>query len=165
MFALNIKPLLLILFLTSLSLTLWGQKFLAFDSKTRVKRWKFYENDFISFELKNKQVFSGNITTLKDSSFWINDKEFMLSQIKNIKLRNHRYGLSILTKISTLAGVGYLTIDTGNRLINSNQPVIYEGSLLAGSIFISTAFIAKIFNRKTLRVKELRQIKIIDLSI
>lgn len=142
-----------------------AQKFLAVDSRVSTKRWKFYEGDFIQLKMSDNQKVSGYIVALGDSSLTIGKKEVELKKVLSIHLRGHRYGLGILTTVTGMAGIGYFGIDTFNRLINNNQPLVYEGTMLSSGILLSVALISDLFNRKTIKIKESRQIKVLDLSI
>lgn len=142
-----------------------AQKFIALDSRVSAKRWKFFEGDFISYKLKDNQKTGGYITQLNDSSFFIGKKEVLLNEIKSIHFRGHRYGLGIITTFTTVAGVGYFGIDTFNRLINSNDPIVFEGTIIASGVMLSVALISDLLNRKTVKVKDSKQIKVLDLSI
>lgn len=144
---------------------IFAQKFLAIDSRVSSKRWKFSEGDIIMLKLENKELLVGQITQLNDSSFYLGSKLLPLKNIKSIQLRGHRYGLNLLTKVSLLAGLGYFSIDTFNRLINSDDPLVYEGTIITGASFLGVALISDLLNRKTIRIKEKSQIKILDLSI
>lgn len=154
-----------LLVLLLISEEMMAQKFLAVDSRTSIKRWKYSEGDLIMLKLNDQSKIGGQISLLKDSSFMIGKKEIRLSDIKSIHLRGHRYGLGIITNVCLIAGAGYFSLDTFNRLINSDDPLVYEGTIVTSGMLFSVAIISDLLNRKRIRIKDSKQIKVLDISV
>jgi hypothetical protein len=105
-----------------------------------VKNFKFYEGDDIHVRVKNYPPASsikGTLTGIRDSSIIIDDA--YLIPLKDITaVYKDRFWLGLAVPVLFVAGVGYVTLEAFNRLINNDSPVvttetaIISGSLVAG---------------------------------
>ncbi len=143
----------------------FGQKFLALDKRGKIKRIKFYTGSYISFKTKDNLEYEGKIGFLKDSSFILNNQEIMLSKIKSIYIEDNHSGLSLLSDITYVAGLGYFLIDTTNGLINDENPVVLEETARVSAIFLSISLGSRLFASRTFKINNKHPVKILDLSI
>lgn len=148
-----------------ISFSSYGQKFLAIDKGGRVKRIKFFESDFIHLKTNSDSIVSGQITRLKDTSFVVERTEVSLSSIKYVSFSDKNYGLKLISTLAFTAGIGYFTLDSGNRLINNDQPIVHNNAVKVGSIFMGVAFLSKVLSARKFRIGARHPIKIIDISI
>lgn len=138
---------------------------LIIDKPGRVKRIRFYEGDLIHLKLKSKELVFGEITTLKDSSFFVGLKNIKLSDVYSIQNSKGNYGLRVLSKIMLPAGLMYLGIDSFNRLINEEGPIFREETLILSSSFLGVFFISNAISNRQLKINKKRSIRILDINI
>ena len=147
------------------SIPAFSQKFLALDKGGKSKRIKFFNGDYIHLTTNEKESVFGQIDLLKDSSLIIASREIYIQDIKSIHLKDRYYGLSLISNLSWVAGLGYFALDSGNRLINKENPIIQEGTIKTGVIFLGVSLLSKSITNRTFRIKNRHRLKIIDISI
>lgn len=150
------------LFLVSTGL--FSQRFLLVENQHSFKNHKIYPGDEISFRIPDEKVkIRDLVVDLKDSSIVFEMMgEVQLKEITAIYLDN--YLVKLLQPLTLLAGSLYFGIDSFNRLINNDSPVI-----LAETFYISAGILAFSFALTPLRQRKLNtsgkwQLRVIDLN-
>jgi hypothetical protein len=113
-----------------------AQQFILVENPRSLKNYKYYYGDIIRLKLADEdRIIEGAITCLSDSMICLGDwEEVMLDDIRVI-YRN-RFGIFLSRGILLVAGIGYVTVDSFNRLINNDAPVI-----LAETVYISAGLL------------------------
>lgn len=159
------RLLLLLIFSIYLSTSLFSQKILAFDKSGKVKRVKYYEHEFIRLKLLNGAKIQGEISIIKENSFVIDLKEVMLDSVAKVYNTQRYYGLNIVGKVMLIAGVGYFPLDTFNRLINNDDPLVSGNSAEISAMFLGIGLLCESIVNRGYKISEKRPLKIIDLTI
>ena len=153
------------LFLLCLSTNVYSQKILAFDKSGKVKRIKYYEGEFIKLKTVDGFVYEGVITQINDSSFFIDSKSFQLSSVKKVYNTQKLYGFRILGGVFITAGAVYFPLDSFNKLINNDDPLLSTESAAISEAFLGTGFICAAIANRGYKISSKRPLKIIDLTI
>jgi len=150
-----------------LSLCIEGnaQRIVAFDKKGKVKRVKYYEGELIKLKLLSKEVLVGSITQVTDTNFRIELREVELDSVKIVYNTQKLFGFKLLGKVLITAGTLYLSVDSFNRLINNEGPIVSESTIKAGSLLIGGGVISTLIARRPYRISKKRPLKIIDLTL
>lgn len=159
------KFLFFFVFFFNFSTIIYSQKIVAFDKRGKVKRVKYYEGEFIRLKTSNKKVVEGVITQIRSASFLINNQEVMLDSVVKVYNTQKLYGINLMGSFFIVAGSGYFPLDTFNRIINNDDPLVSEESALVSASFLSAGFICKAIAHKGYKISEKRPLKIIDLTI
>jgi hypothetical protein len=154
-----------VLILLLFSLQLKSQKILALDKPGKVKRIRYYEGDVISLKTDSGIWVRGEINRLLDSSLFIDNQQIHLSDIKSVQKTQKGFGWRLLAKVCINAASGYFLIDTSNRLINGDQPMVHEGTIKASGIMYGVFFISSTIGNRKYRINKNRTLKIIDISL
>ena len=154
----------LLLYVT-LSTSAFSQKIVAFDKSGKVKRIRYFEGEYISVKTIGKQRVSGIITQIKDSSFFVENKEFPLESIAVVYNTQTGLGFQLIRNIFIIPAVGYMPLITINGLINSDSPIVKQNQFYHGGGFIAIAFISNYLANRPFRISIKRPLKIIDISI
>jgi hypothetical protein len=131
-----------------------AQKFLLIENQHSLKNHKFYQGEGITFRFasEEKKVFD-LILDMTDSTIVFESMgEVRLNEITAIYMDN--YVVKILQPLTLLAGAAYFGLDSFNRLINNDSPVI-----LAETAIISAGLIGFSFALTPLRQRKLNTSK------
>ena len=103
---------------------LFAQKIFLVENVQSLKNFKYYQGDWIMFKLSDGQArVSDNIFDLTDTTVIFEGLgEVNISNISCIYREN--WLIVTLSGLSLLGGVAYFGIDSFNRLINQEYPVI-----------------------------------------
>jgi hypothetical protein len=120
----------------SLPWILSGQNIFVLEKANKKRNIKYYAGSQISLETGIDKKFSGRITQITDSSLIINNQnEIMITDIS--KIYRKRWGFGLLQRVSIIGGILYLSISSLNRVINNEDPVIPEETLIiSGSMIL-----------------------------
>ncbi len=141
-----------------------AQKIFAIDKSGRIKRVQYYEGNEIELITKDGLAHNGIIASIKDSSLFINNNEIKLDSIKCV-VRSSRYWLDLFGGTLALAGVGYLSLDSGNRLINDEKPYFHEKAIGPSLYLVGLGGVFSFLSKRKIKIKDRSQVKIIDLRI
>ena len=153
----NFKTTILPFFCTILTLILLSiptnsnaQRSLGLDKNGKVKRLHFYEGQSIRIKLVDKEKVAGNIDAIYDSSFVIEGRKILLSEVEMVYSK--RGPLRFIGGAFMVAGAFYFTIDAVNNLFNySARGYVFSDSVwLPSAIAVGTGAILYYFSiRKT----------------
>jgi hypothetical protein len=155
--------LMLIWALLVLGLAAQAQQFLLVENVKNLKNFKYYPGEDIRLKAKpDSRIIEGVITRISDSSIFIGDwEEVYFSEV--ITIYRTRISINWLQGALLLGGVAYFSIDSFNRLINNQAPVV-----LAETAYISTGMVAAGFAVTPLRYKRMKsekwELRLIDFN-
>lgn len=157
------------LFLVSLGLLFYSelcaQKFIAIDKGGRNKRIRFYTGEYMSLKTKDGEFHKGNIIQIDSIDFVLGMEKIKLNEIEVVYKKTSRYGLSLLSNVTLIAGLGFFAIDSGNRLINSENPIVRRETIKLSSGLLGVSVLSSLLTKKKYKIGERHPIKIIDLNI
>lgn len=142
-----------------------AQRILAFDKRGKVKRVRYFEGNFIKLKLLDKSKISGTITQIGDSTFKIEGKRILLDSVKTVFNTQKLYGFNLLGRIMITAGTAYLGVDSFNRLINNEDPIVHESTIEAAGLLLGGGVVSLLISRRPYRISKRRPLKIIDITI
>jgi hypothetical protein len=154
----------LLLALLAAPCLLRGQTYFVVQKTGRVKNFKYKPGNTIIFQVKGELNFrTASISRLYDSTIVLdNGSKISLQDIT--KVRKPRTMLKILSTFSFGLGVGYLSIDVVNNLINGIGPVFNQETLLISGILVGSALIMRQFSDRTLTMGPQWRLIIVDLQ-
>ncbi|MBL4710615.1 MAG: hypothetical protein JKY48_19485 [Flavobacteriales bacterium] len=126
---------------------------------------KYYEGEFIRLKMLNGGLVEGEISIIKDKSFVVGLKEIKLDSVAKVYNTQLYYGFNLLGKVTLIAGIAYFPLDTFNRLINNDDPLVSEASAEISGVFLGVGLLCASIVNKGYRISEKRPLKIIDLTI
>jgi hypothetical protein len=134
-----------------LGLAVEAQQFLLVENVRNLKNFKYYTGDDIRVRAKpDNRIVEGVITGISDSSIYIGDwDEVYFSEV--ITIYRTRISVNWLQGALLLGGAAYFSIDSFNRLINNQAPVV-----LAETAYISAGMVAAGFAVTPLRHKRMK---------
>lgn len=142
-----------------------AQKILVFDKGGKEKRVRYYEGDLISFKKMDGTPISSPITLMRDSFILVLGEKVLLSDIKSIKKTHKHDGFRLFSGVFYTASAAFFSIDSFNRIINSENPVVRRGNIRTSSILFGTATIMSIIANRSYRMNDKRNLRILDISI
>jgi hypothetical protein len=131
-----------------------AQQFLLVENVRNLRNYKYYPGEDIRIRTKqDNRIVEGVITGISDSSIYIGDwEEVYFSDVQTIY--RTRIPVKWLQGLLVLGGAAYFSIDSFNRLINNQSPVV-----LAETAYISAGMVAAGFAVTPLRYKRMKSEK------
>jgi hypothetical protein len=157
--------LLLILLIFSVSYSVVAQNILIVERPGTIKNYKYYTGDEIKLKtISTDAIISGTIIVISDSSLIINHHhEIMVDDITTI-YRN-KWGFRFLQYISLIGGMFYLGINTLNGVINSDDPIVPEETLIISGSMIGFGIVLTPLTTRRYKIdKEKWRIVILDFT-
>jgi len=108
----------------------FGQKILVFENVYNMKNYKYRLGQSIGIKIdgRDKKI-TDEIVDLTDSSMILNfNGEVHFADISAVY--RERYWIDLLSGFSMVAGVFYFSVDSFNRMINSEWPIVDEQTLI-----------------------------------
>ena len=134
---------------------LFAQKIFLVENVQSLKNFKYYQGDWIMFKLSDGQArVSDNIFDLTDTTVIFEGLgEVNISNISCIYREN--WLIVTLSGLSLLGGVAYFGIDSFNRLINQEYPVIQTETMWisGGMVAFGLALIPFMYRKITISEK------------
>ena len=158
------KRLLFIAILFLASAGLYSQRFLLVENQRSFKNHKIYPGDEITFRIPDEKVkIHDLVIDLNDSSIVFEMMgEVQFKEITAIYLDN--YLVKLLQPFSLLAGSLYFGIDSFNRLINNDSPVILAETFYISAGIVAFSFALTPFRQRKLNTAGKWQLRVIDLN-
>jgi hypothetical protein len=157
--------LLLVLLIFFVSYSVEAQNILIVERPGTIKNYKYYTGDEIKLKtISTDATISGMIIDISDSSLIINHQyEIMISDI-TIIYRN-KWGFRFLQYISLIGGLFYLGINTLNGVINSDDPIVPEETLIISGSMIGFGIVLTPLTTRRYKIdKEKWRIVILDFT-
>lgn len=142
----------------------WAQKVIIIDKMgIKHKRSRYFEGDMMSVKVKNdKTVYTGEVHSISDTSFFLNENKVFIDSMTAVVKYSKAAKASSLTSFAVAAVTG--TIAVLDNTLNKND-INPENSGYAVPLFFTGLGAALMpFWKQTLRIKENRIVKIIDLT-
>ncbi|HNQ83625.1 MAG TPA: hypothetical protein PLW31_01495 [Bacteroidales bacterium] len=141
-----------------------GQVFLLVENDKTLKNFKYYPGDVLSFSLGPSQGrITDQITGMTDSTLIFEyTGEVGIDRLVTIYRSN--WLMMTLSSLSMLAGAGYIGLDSFNRLINREYPVIDAGTALVSAALIGGSFALMPFHDRRLKCHTRWKLKVLDQS-
>lgn len=143
-------------------LSSYGQKVLVIENENNFRNIKYFEGDKIMLKLKaTNENISDYIFDMTDTSLILENRgEIRVSAIKAVVREN--WFLRILSSFSLVAGVGYLGIDSFNRLINSEWPMVDSQTLMISTGIVVFGAVLLPFRYRYIHLGEKWKYKVLD---
>ena len=132
------------------------------------KSVRFVKGDNIGVKITgDNKIYKGIITQIKDSSFRLiekgrDEKEIFIPDVEIVVDYERFWGLGLLSRVAITAGTGFFLLDTFNRTINGDSPIVEDRTAKAGLMISSFGIVLIPISRKYHRIGEKRTIKILD---
>ena len=129
-----------------------AQTSLAVDKKGKVKRIHFYRGDIITIKIKEeKNNLTGFIEMIEDSAVIIEGRKINVNQIEYIINPQGPFIWRLLSQLGIKGAIIYFTLDTGNRVINNEKPIVDEKTLKVTLPFLVVGVVATLIKNKKYR--------------
>jgi hypothetical protein len=142
-----------------------AQRILLVEKPGTFRNYKYFVGDdiivkTIPYETKH----DGVLHEITDTSILINfDNEIMLEDISMVMRR--RWGWSLLSKVTRIAGAGYFALDVTNRLINGQGPVVQESTLYVSAGLVAFSYALVPIHHKRMRKGAKWRLKVLNMSM
>ncbi len=145
--------------------TMDAQRVLLVEKPGKFKNFKYFVGDDITLKtLPYSEKQSGTIHEITDTSILINfDNEIMIDDIDMILKR--RWGISLLAKITRIAGAGYFVLDVVNRTINNDSPIVTQNTALISAGMVAFSYALLPLQNRRMKKGEKWRIKILNMSM
>lgn len=154
----------LLIFLVVLALgnKSFSQKILIIENRKTLKNIKYVQGSEIRLELGFEDVrVWDQIDDMTDSSLILsNYKEIGFTEIRYVV--RDRWFIRILSNFSMIGGAAYFGIDSFNRLINSEWPMVDSQTLAISSGLVASGFVLLPFRYKKIHIGEKWKLRVID---
>jgi hypothetical protein len=156
------KTLLIFLAGIAFAFASYSQKILILENMKTLKNIKYYQGSDIKFSLKTVDLrISDQILDMTDTSLILaNYGELKFSEIGSII--REQWFINVLSGFSMLAGVAYFGIDSFNRLINEEWPMVDSQTLAISTGLVAFGFMLIPFRYKKIHIGEPWKLRVID---
>jgi len=148
-----------------LATSVFSQKILVAENSHTLKNFKYYQDDKIILKVDNiEKRINDEVSELTDSSVVLNVMgEFELDRITSIYKEN--WLVQTTRGLCLLGGVAYFGIDSFNRLINNDSPVILAETVIISASMVGLSFaLTPLKYRKAVNTKKNWSLRVIDLN-
>lgn len=142
-----------------------AQRIVVFDKGGKVKRIRYFEKDYIKLKMEDGRSVQGKISSIEDEVFYVGQKKVQLDSVKMVHVYKYQSLLNPVGSFLLVGSTAYFGIDTFNRLINSNHPLIEEETVKASAVMLAGSFVCKELIHRRYKISKKRPLKIIDISI
>ena len=142
-----------------------AQRILLLEKPGKFKNFKYFVGDDIVVKTMPYDTrYDGVIHEITDSSILINfDNEIMLENISMVMKR--RWGWSLLSKVTRIAGAGYFILDVTNRAINNQSPVVTENTVMISAGMVAFSYALVPVHYKRMKKGEKWRLKVLNMSM
>jgi hypothetical protein len=151
-----------VMFLVSTGL--FAQKFLLVENQKSFRNFKLYPGDEITFRIpsEEKRIDDLIVDITGNSVIFELMGEVKLTEISAIYRDN--YVVKILQPFTLLAGAAYFGIDSFNRLINNDAPVILAETAIISAGLVAFSFALTPFRQRKINTSGKWQLRTINLN-
>lgn len=141
-----------------------AQRVMLLEKPGTFKNFKYFEGDDIMLKKRSTgSKIEGVIHEISDTSILVNyDNEVMLDDIQVIM--KSRWGFSLLSPATRIAGAGYLALDVVNHAIN-NETLIDENTLIISGSLIAFSYAIVPLKKRRMKLDKNWRIKILNFSM
>jgi hypothetical protein len=149
-----------LLFLVSTGL--FAQKILLVENQKSFKNYKYFTGDAITYKILAEEGRNYDIISdMTDSSIVFEMMgEVRLEEIAAIYREN--YVVKILQPFTLLAGVAYFGLDSFNRLINNDSPVILAETTIISAGLVAFSFALTPFRQRKINTSGKWQLRTLN---
>jgi hypothetical protein len=153
---------LFILLLLVFANTVLSQKILVVENSNSLRNIKYSEgNDIIIRVEGEKDKISDEITGMTDSTLiLLINGAIRIDQVDAIYREN--WLIQIVRGLTLLGGVAYVSIESFNRMINHEYPVVDSGTLIISAGMVATSFALIPLRYRKINCKEKWTLRVID---
>ncbi len=141
-----------------------GQKILVLENVISLKNIKYYEGDDIILLLKGME------SRTEDVIVDMTDSCVVLAMYGNVDFSDIRviyrelWFVKTLSALSMIGGAAYFSIDSFNRLINEEWPVVDEQTLIISAGMVGFGFLLMPLKYRRIQVGDRWKFKVLDLN-
>ncbi|MCX6271366.1 MAG: hypothetical protein NTU44_09145 [Bacteroidetes bacterium] len=148
--------------LSLLPCRLTAQQILVLEKTGTFKNYKYNKNDYISLKVRgNPKPVKGEINRISDSSIVVDYlNNIKLNEIE--KIYRGRWVLTWLPRLGMIAGIGYISIDVLNNILNNIGPVFQPDVMKAGGILIGGALLLSCIGDKRYDLKRDWRLRVLN---
>ncbi len=134
------------------SLNGMSQRSIGLDKKGKVKRLHFYEGSRIKIKLIDKERVSGRIFAIYDSSFVIDGRKILLSEVATVY--STRPVMRFIGGAMMVSGAFYFSIDAVNNILNYGaRGYVFSNSVWApAAITVGSGLVLYYFSTRRTKV-------------
>jgi len=138
----------------------FGQNVLMVEKIGTAKRFSYLVGDYINIKTKAKKLHLRNfLWSIEDSSIMIGTNYTVpFEDIKSV--RKEIYFPKLLSKITLIAGVGFITLDVINNLINGQQ-VFNPTTLIIGGSLVGVGLVMIPLSQRNMNIGFKWKLKVI----
>jgi hypothetical protein len=146
------------------SVTVFAQKILVIENKKSLKNIKYYQGDDIMIKIVDfKSKLKDRIVDMTDSSLILEGRGEV--DLKNILcIYRENWLIETLRGLSLLGGVAYFGLDSFNRMINHEYPVIQMETVYISAGMVAFSFALTPLRYRMIRTTEKWELRTIDLA-
>ncbi|MCX6234569.1 MAG: hypothetical protein NT175_07575 [Bacteroidetes bacterium] len=145
------------------SVNLQAQKILLVEYAGTIKNFKYYEGDNIHIRIKNDTAafhLKGKLTNIRDSTIFIDYcNEVTITDIDAVF--RERTGIRIAQSAMIISGTGYFIVDTFNRTINKESPLVDQQTAVIGGSITAAGLIMTLFKERKFNIRDKWRVKIL----
>ncbi len=144
-----------------------AQQFVLLEKIGKPQRIKFGVGQEFRFKLLNNDtVFTDNISAVMDTAVALGNLIVPYSQIEKVWVLGQVYHRNLLIKLFRIGGPMFFGIDTFNRLVNHDSPVISRTGLIVLGAGLGTSYLLDYSRKRWFRIKQGKtQVRMLDLRI
>jgi hypothetical protein len=145
-------------------MTIFSQEILVVENTKSPRNFKYYCGDEIMFRTERSESrITDEIMDMSDSSLiLIASGEVLLTDIYGIYREN--WLIKTIRGLTLLGGVAYFGIDSFNRLINNDSPVVLVETVIISGSLIAVSFGLIPLNQRKYNTKKKWEMRVIDLG-
>jgi len=144
--------------------SIFAQKLLLVENANSFKNFKYYVGEDILIK------YPGSEGRIADRIFDLTDSTAIFEITGEVRLEDlsciyrENWLIRILRGLTLLGGTAYFGVDSFNRLINDENPVIDTGTLLISGGMVAFSFALIPFNYRKINIGGKWQVRTIDLN-
>ncbi len=132
----------------------------------RAKRIKFKVGDQLRFKVTNVDtIYEDQISAIFDTAVAFGNRLVPFNTIDKIWLGKENFWLSRLKVLSFAGGTLFFTLDTFNRLVNRDSPVVTRTGIIVLGSGVGLAGLLQLTRRNWFHVNKRHTIKYVDMTI
>jgi hypothetical protein len=141
---------------------MYSQKILLLENVHSMKNFKYYQGNTVIFKLIESQK------RISDNIFDLTDSTVIFEGMGEVKLRKicciyrENWLIDILSSLSLIGGVAYFGIDSFNRTINHEYPVVQTETMLISGGMVAFGLALIPFRYRKITITENWRLKTCD---
>jgi len=145
-------------------MTVFSQKVMVVENPRSPRNFKYYCGDEIMYRTnKSESRITDEIMDMSDSSLILTASgEVLLADISGIYKEN--WLIKTIRGLTLLGGAAYFGIDSFNRLINNDSPVILVETVIISGSMIAVSFALIPLNYRKYNTQKKWDLRVIDLG-